>query len=112
VIVLDEHMSNRRGASAIKTWYKGKIVFVRDLRSGSLIKDDAIPQLLRKTKAKPAFVTVCFRSRTRTCGKPALMGGIAPTMTSHFLDGFTAGSDQPAPPWTLAELDRSSGVTL
>lgn len=58
MIVLDEHMSNNRVAAAIKAWYKGKIVFVRDLRPGSLIKDDAIPQLLRKTKAKPAFVTI------------------------------------------------------
>ncbi|MFH1116566.1 MAG: hypothetical protein V1792_21845 [Pseudomonadota bacterium] len=51
-------MSNQRVATAIKTWYKGRIVSVRDLRPGSLIKDDAIPQLLRKTKAKPAFVTI------------------------------------------------------
>ena len=58
MIVLDEHMSNERVSAAIRTWYKGKIVFVRDLRAGSVIKDDAIPQLLRKTRSKPAFVTI------------------------------------------------------
>ncbi len=58
MIVLDEHMANRRVSSDITSWYKGKIVFIRDLRHGSLIKDDAIPRLLRKTNAQPAFVTI------------------------------------------------------
>ena len=58
MIVLDEHMSNERVSAAIRTWYKGKIIFVWDLRAGSVIKDDAIPQLLHKTKSKPALVTI------------------------------------------------------
>lgn len=58
MIVLDEQMSNRRLLNAIGKWYRGKVVFVKDLRPGSIIKDDSIPQLLRQTKSNPAFVTI------------------------------------------------------
>lgn len=58
MIVLDEQMSNRRVLNAIGKWYRGKVLFAKDLRPGSIIKDDSIPQLLRQKKSKPAFVTI------------------------------------------------------
>ena len=57
MIVLDEQLLGRQIDYEIKKWYQGSVVFVRDLRPGSLVKDNAIPQLLRK-KQKPTFVTI------------------------------------------------------
>jgi hypothetical protein len=57
VIVLDEHMPGGRLSKAIRYWYKGKVTFVRDLRPGTVIKDDVIPQLLRQF-AQPTFATI------------------------------------------------------
>jgi hypothetical protein len=50
-------MSNLKMARDILSWYKGKVIFARDLRPGTLIKDDAVPQLLRRL-AQPTFVTI------------------------------------------------------
>jgi hypothetical protein len=48
MIVLDELLSNLRMRSAIRDWYLGKVVYVRELRPGTVIKDDVVPRLLRR----------------------------------------------------------------
>jgi len=57
MIVLDEQLLGRSLESAIAAWYRGTVVFITDLRPGTVIKDDAIPQLLRQ-QPQPTFVTI------------------------------------------------------
>ena len=57
MIVLDEQLLGRGIDEEIARWYRGSVVFVRDLRPKTLVKDDAIPQLLGKQR-KPTFVTI------------------------------------------------------
>ncbi len=57
MVVLDEQLSNKRMLTAISAWYRGNVIFVKDLRPRTLIKDDVIPQLLRR-QSQPTFVTV------------------------------------------------------
>jgi hypothetical protein len=57
MIVLDENLHDRRIIAAISTWYPGRVVSVTTLRPQSVIKDEAIPDLLRKV-AQPTFVTI------------------------------------------------------
>jgi len=47
VIVLDEQLLGRKIDEAIAKWYQGPVLFVTELRLGTIIKDDVIPQLLR-----------------------------------------------------------------
>ena len=57
--MLDEQLEGRQLDNAIKKWYGGAVGNLSDLRFGTIIKDDAIPQLLRKQrKRKPAFLTI------------------------------------------------------
>lgn len=56
MIVLDENIFDYDFLPDYKSWYKGKITTIRDLRRGSLIKDDAIPTILRSVK-QPTFIT-------------------------------------------------------
>jgi hypothetical protein len=82
MIVLDEHLSGAGIAEAIGHWYRGRVALVTELRPGSVIKDDAVPALLRtlsdptfvtidwtdfwlRTKAHPNFCLVCFTLPTR-----------------------------------------------
>jgi hypothetical protein len=57
MIVLDEHLPAAVLSDAIGRWYRGRICVVTDLRSGSVIKDDAIANLLQ-TVDQPTFVTL------------------------------------------------------
>jgi hypothetical protein len=56
VIVLDENLQALRLNNPIVTWYPGHVCYVMDLRSGTVIKDEAIPQLLQRHKGV-TFVT-------------------------------------------------------
>lgn len=56
MIVLDENIFDYDFLPDYKSWYKGKVTTIRDLRKGSLIKDDAIPTILRSVK-QPTFIT-------------------------------------------------------
>jgi hypothetical protein len=56
VIVLDEHLKQVGVQEAIRRWYRGSVCTIRDLRPGTVIKDDAVPLLLRAV-AQPTFVT-------------------------------------------------------
>jgi hypothetical protein len=57
VIVLDEQLSGRRLENSIAAWYRGSVVFVTELRPGTIIKDEAVPSLLRRQRHS-AFVTI------------------------------------------------------
>ncbi len=43
MIVLDEHLTDESLKSAIARWHQGRVAFIKTLRLGTLIKDDAIP---------------------------------------------------------------------
>jgi hypothetical protein len=57
MIVLDEQLLGRHLEREIAQWYRGKIVYISDLRPHTVIKDDAIPRLLRQ-QSQPTFVTI------------------------------------------------------
>jgi hypothetical protein len=46
VIVLDENLDEQRVRAPIKVWYKGKVISLRELRPGTVIKDDPVPARL------------------------------------------------------------------
>jgi hypothetical protein len=57
MIVLDEQLLGRQLEHEIGTWYRGSVVFITDLRPNTIIKDDAIPVLLRQHPT-PTFITI------------------------------------------------------
>ena len=57
MIVLDENLLALRLNNPIAVWYPGRVCYVTDLRSGTVIKDEAIPQLLQRLKGS-TFVTI------------------------------------------------------
>jgi hypothetical protein len=57
MIVLDEQLQGFGLEDAIAHWYRGNVIVVNRLRPGRVIKDDAIPTLLRRLK-QPTFVTI------------------------------------------------------
>jgi hypothetical protein len=57
MIVLDEQLLGRDLDAALATWYRGPVLFITDLRPGTVIKDDAIPVLLRH-QHQATFVTM------------------------------------------------------
>ncbi|MDZ7292907.1 MAG: hypothetical protein ONB44_22365 [candidate division KSB1 bacterium] len=57
MIVLDEQLLGRNLEREIAKWYRGRVLFITDLRPNSVIKDDAIPELLHR-QTQPTFVTI------------------------------------------------------
>ena len=57
MIVLDEQLLGRDLEVQIARWYQGEVCFITDLRPNTVIKDDAIPHLLRQQN-QPTFVTI------------------------------------------------------
>jgi len=57
MIVLDEQLLGRNIEREIAQWYRGAVHFIIDLRPNTIIKDDAVPQLLRQLN-QPTFVTI------------------------------------------------------
>ncbi|BAZ14868.1 hypothetical protein NIES4071_67380 [Calothrix sp. NIES-4071] len=57
MIVLDEQLLGRDLEELISAWYRGNVCFITDLRPDTIIKDDAIPMLLRQ-QSQPTFVTI------------------------------------------------------
>jgi hypothetical protein len=57
VIVLDEQLLGRNLELGISRWYQGAVRFIIDLRPNTVIKDDAVPRLLRQ-QIQPTFVTI------------------------------------------------------
>lgn len=59
MIVLDEQLEDPRLVQLIELWYKGAVIYVSQLRPQTLIKDDAMPTLLRRVR-QPTFVTINY----------------------------------------------------
>jgi hypothetical protein len=57
MIVLDEQLLGRSLEMEIARWYTGDVCFITDLRPNTVVKDDAIPYLLRQ-HSQPTFVTI------------------------------------------------------
>lgn len=55
--MLDEQLLGRGLELEIARWYRGPVRFLIDLRPQTLIKDDAVPKLLRQ-QSRPTFVTI------------------------------------------------------
>jgi hypothetical protein len=56
MIVLDEQLLGRGLERDIAQWYRGTVQFITDLRPHTIIKDEAIPVLLRR-QAQPISTT-------------------------------------------------------
>jgi len=52
MIVLDEQLLGRGLERDIAQWYRGTVQFVIDLRPQTIIKDEAIPALLRRPELR------------------------------------------------------------
>jgi hypothetical protein len=57
MIVLDEQLLGRNLEQDIARWYRGSVQFIIDLRPHSVIKDEVIPELLRR-QSQATFVTI------------------------------------------------------
>ena len=57
MLVLDEQLLGRDLDTALARWYRGPVLFITDLRPGTVIKDDAIPVLLRQ-QHQATFLTI------------------------------------------------------
>jgi len=57
MVVLDEQLLGRNLEIEIAKWYRGTVCFINELRPHTVIKDDAIPGLLRRQN-QPTFVTI------------------------------------------------------
>ncbi len=60
MIVLDEQLLGRGLEVDISTWYRGSVRFIQELRPETVVKDDAVPMLLRR-QPQPTFVTINVR---------------------------------------------------
>ena len=56
MIAFDENVHQRSIMDAVAAWYRGRVISVTVLRPGTIIKDEAIPTLLRRV-LRPTFVT-------------------------------------------------------
>ena len=90
MIVLDEELQGLGLEATISQWYRGAVILIKHLRPGTVIKDEAIPALLRHVKSA-TFVTINYRDFWRRlpaeqaccCGEPVgrsrrLGGGTRP----------------------------------
>ncbi len=59
MIILDEHLQGLSLEAAISRWYRGRVLIVKQLRPGTIIKDDAIPILLCQAR-QPTFATINY----------------------------------------------------
>lgn len=57
MIILDEQLLGTGTAEAISKWSRSRVRYIVDLRPGTVIKDNAIPSLLRRVR-QPTFVTI------------------------------------------------------
>jgi hypothetical protein len=59
MIILDEELQGLGLEDKIAHWYRGAVLIIKQLRPGTVIKDDSIPALLRRQK-HPTFVTINY----------------------------------------------------
>ena len=57
MIIVDEQIHGERIRSAIAAWYSGQVESITSLRPNTVIKDDAIPTLLKQVR-QPTFITI------------------------------------------------------
>jgi hypothetical protein len=57
MIILDEQLLEHDIEENISKWYRGTVRFITELRPNTIIKDDAIPQLLRQQN-QATFITI------------------------------------------------------
>jgi hypothetical protein len=57
MLVLDEQLLGRNLEVELRHWYRGPVIFITELRPATVIKDEAIPILLRQQRS-PTFVTI------------------------------------------------------
>src|SRR5690242_16364365 len=57
MLVLDEQLLGRDLDTALARWYRGPVLFITDLRPGTVIKDDAIPVVLQQ-QHQATFLTI------------------------------------------------------
>ena len=57
MIVLDEQLLSYGLRAPIERWYRGTVTAITQLRPETVIRDDAIPMLLRASR-RPTFVTI------------------------------------------------------
>lgn len=57
MIVLDEELQGLGVEAAIAGWYRGRVLLIKALRPGTVIKDEAIPVLLRRVR-QSTFITI------------------------------------------------------
>ena len=57
MLVLDEQLSGRDLETLLGRWYPGPVLFITDLRPGTVIKDDAIPALPHQQR-HATFLTI------------------------------------------------------
>jgi hypothetical protein len=56
MIVLDENIFGQIVVDRLNAWYKGKVISINELRIDTVIKDEAVPTILRTVK-QPTFLT-------------------------------------------------------
>ena len=56
MILLDENVHQQSIRASIAAWYRGQVRSLTTLRPNTLIKDEAIPMVLRRVR-QPTFVT-------------------------------------------------------
>jgi len=56
MIIFDENVHQQRLMETVAAWYHGRVVSITALRSGTIIRDDAIPTLLQRMR-QPTFMT-------------------------------------------------------
>jgi hypothetical protein len=59
MIVLDEELQGLGLEATIGQWYRGAVILIKHLRPGTVIKDEAVPVLLRRVKFA-TFVTINY----------------------------------------------------
>lgn len=57
MLVLDEQLLGRSIEHLLGQWYRGPVLFITDLRPNTVIKDEAIPLLLRQ-QDQATFITI------------------------------------------------------
>jgi hypothetical protein len=85
MIVLDEHLNDLGVQMAIRSWYRARVCTVLDLRPGTVIKDDAVPHLLRMLR-QPTFLTLnwkLFWQRAAAHADLCIICFVLPTQQSH-----------------------------
>src|SRR2546422_8326084 len=89
MIVLDEELQGLGLEEAISGWYRGSVLLIKALRPGTVIKDEAIPGLLRRVR-RPAFVTINHGDFWRRTAPPGLII-VLPAIQSRTARYNTAG---------------------